>query len=64
MSSNVVDGNFSSLDVDRDGLTGPDRWVSGEDVVEGIREDIQTKFGADELRNSTMDKGCHCSYAS
>jgi hypothetical protein len=38
MSSNVVDGNFMALDVDRDLLTGLDRWVSGEDVVKGIRE--------------------------
>jgi hypothetical protein len=40
-----------SLDIDRDSLTGLGRWVSGEDVVEGIREDVQNKFGADKLRN-------------
>jgi hypothetical protein len=51
MSSNVVDGNFSSLDLGQDSLTGLDRWLSREDVVEGIREDVQTKFGADKLHN-------------
>jgi hypothetical protein len=55
MSSNVINGNFSSLDVDRDRPTGLDRWVSGEDVIEGIREDVQAKFGADKLRQWTKD---------